>query len=89
MDTHIHIVMFSFSFFAGVNKTGYYNRKKFHSIKLQAIVDIDGNFRDVFVGWPGRSHDARCYANSPINESIESGQTEMFGCEIVRLGGFG
>jgi hypothetical protein len=50
----------------------YYNRKHFHSVKLQAIVDNAGNFRDTFIGWPGRSHDARSFVNSPIYTKLET-----------------
>ncbi|XP_020905164.1 protein ALP1-like [Exaiptasia diaphana] len=32
----------------------YVNRKKFHSIILQALVDSNYLFRDICVGWPGK-----------------------------------
>jgi len=54
----------------------YYNRKGFHSIKIQAICDADGLFLDVFVGWPGRSHDSRAFFNSPIFRRLEGGLLE-------------
>ncbi|KAH7966082.1 hypothetical protein HPB49_013624 [Dermacentor silvarum] len=42
----------------------YYNRKKFHSIILQGICNADMVFTDVFVGYPGRAHDARVLEES-------------------------
>lgn len=44
----------------------YYNRKGWHSIILQGVVNNRGLFTDVYVGWPGRVHDARVFANSSL-----------------------
>ena len=44
----------------------YINRKDYHSIILQGFVDSKYLFRDIFVGWTGRSHDARVFKNSPL-----------------------
>ncbi|XP_070548138.1 putative nuclease HARBI1 [Ptychodera flava] len=44
----------------------YNNRKKFHSIVLQAVCNTRLLFTDVHAGWPGSSHDARVWRNSPI-----------------------
>ena len=35
----------------------YYNRKGFHSIVLQGVVDCFLNFTDIFIGYPGRVHE--------------------------------
>ena len=43
----------------------YINRKDYHSIVLQRPVDNNYIFRNVFVGWPGKSH-ARIFKNSPL-----------------------
>ncbi|KAK7147951.1 hypothetical protein R3I94_010468 [Phoxinus phoxinus] len=51
--------------------TAYYNRKGWHSIVLQAVVDHNFCFTDVYVGWPGRTHDARVLSNSPIFKMAE------------------
>ena len=61
----------------------YYNRKSYHSIKIQAVVDAEAKFVDVFVGWPGRSHDARCFNNSPLRERIENGFLPTYGLVIL------
>ena len=44
----------------------YYNRKGHHSIVLQALVDHECKFMNIFVGWPGSCHDARILANSTV-----------------------
>jgi hypothetical protein len=54
------------------NHESFYNRKHFHSIKIQAICDWEGKYVDVFIGWPGRSHDARTFINSPIFQTIQN-----------------
>ena len=40
---------------------------------MQAVVDHDGYFTDVYVGWPGRVHDARVLSNSDIYRRGERG----------------
>ena len=44
----------------------YYNRKGYYSVIMQAMVDFRGLFMDVYIGWPGKVHDARVFANSSI-----------------------
>ena len=43
------------------NAEDYINRKDYHSIILQGHL-----FRDIFVGWTGKTHDARVFKNSPL-----------------------
>ncbi|KAL3210073.1 hypothetical protein MRX96_037386 [Rhipicephalus microplus] len=50
----------------------YYSRKKFHYIILQAVCDADMVFTDVFVGFPGRAHDARVLEESFLFEEAAS-----------------
>ncbi|KAH8026777.1 hypothetical protein HPB51_024326 [Rhipicephalus microplus] len=50
----------------------YYNRKKFHSIILQAVCDADMVFPDVFVGFPDRAHDAKVLEESFLFEEAAS-----------------
>ena len=44
----------------------YVNRKGYHSILMQAVVDSRYLYRDVVIGWPGSVHDARVFSNSEI-----------------------
>ena len=48
------------------NPSDYYNRKGFHSIIMQAVVDFRGLFLDTYIGWPGKVHDARVFSNSAV-----------------------
>ena len=41
----------------------YYNRKGYYSVIMQAMVDFRGY---VYIGWPGKVHDARVFANSSL-----------------------
>ena len=45
------------------NHATYINRKSFHSIVMQALVDSNYIFRDIVVGWPGSVHDAWVFSN--------------------------
>ena len=49
-----------------ISPDSYFNRKKFHSIILQGVVDNDCYFIDVNVGSPGRMHDARVFRHSQL-----------------------
>ena len=53
--THIPIIRPEESF------TDYYNRKGYYSVFMQAVVDCYGLFMEVYIGWPGRVHDARVF----------------------------
>ncbi|KAM3849596.1 uncharacterized protein ACN63O_002484 [Diretmus argenteus] len=72
----------------------YYNRKGFHSVILQGVVDHRLRFWDINVGWPGKVHDARVLGNSSLYERGQSGtlfphSTERFGgvnVPVVMLG---
>ena len=48
------------------NHTDYVNRKSYHSILMQVVVDARYLFRDVVIGWPGSVHDARVLSNSEL-----------------------
>lgn len=50
------------------NPNAYYNRKKFHSIILQAVCKHYLTFININTGWPGRVHDAKVFRNSTIFE---------------------
>ena len=52
----------------------YYNRKGWHSILMQGMVNHLGQFMDIYIGWPGRVHDARVFANSTLYRKGQDGQ---------------
>ncbi|KAL2645339.1 hypothetical protein R1flu_012926 [Riccia fluitans] len=52
----------------------YVNRKKLHSIVLQAVVDFQGTILDCFVGMPGVANDHRVLKNSGFLHRISSGE---------------
>lgn len=48
------------------NHTDYYNRKGYYSIIIQALVDYQYLFLDIYTGWPGSVHDAHVLAHSSL-----------------------
>ncbi|KAB0804394.1 hypothetical protein PPYR_01364 [Photinus pyralis] len=48
------------------NPVDFFNRKDVHSVVLQGICNDKLIFTDVYIGMPGRLHDARIFRNSPI-----------------------
>ena len=48
------------------NQIDYVNRKGYHSVVMQAIVDCTYLFRDIAIGWLGSVHDARILSNSKL-----------------------
>ena len=44
----------------------YFNRKGWHSIIMQGMVDHLYRFTNICIGWPGRVHDARILGNSSL-----------------------
>ncbi|XP_077056092.1 uncharacterized protein LOC143707263 [Siphateles boraxobius] len=63
----------------------YYNRKGWHSIILQAVVDGKGLFWDVCVGYPGSVHDARVLRQSNLWEVLNDG--ELLGQNKMNISG--
>ena len=40
---------------------------------MQAMVDHLGRFMDVYIGWPGKVHDARVFVNSNLYRKAVAG----------------
>ena len=72
------------------NPADYVNRKGFHSIIMQALVDSSYLFRDIVIGWPGSVHDARVLSNSHLyrlgndDKLFDGKQSEDIGGTIVK-----
>jgi hypothetical protein len=49
------------------------NRKGLYSLILQGVCDYKYVFTDINIGWPGRVHDGRLFANSEIFHKGENG----------------
>ena len=56
-----------------LNHTDYYNRKGNYSVNMQAVVDNQYRFLDIYVGWPGSVHDTRVFAHSSLYIKGEAG----------------
>ena len=54
------------------NHEDYFNRKRYHSVNLQAIVDSSLLFLHVSVGYPGSIHDSRVLQLSGIYDYAEN-----------------
>ena len=65
------------------NPLDYFNRKGWHSIVLQALVDHEYKFMNTNVGWPGSVHDARILANSKVYVKGESGDLVPRGMRCI------
>lgn len=51
----------------------YVNRKLYHSINVQTVVDPVGNYVNVVARWPGSTHDAFILRDSSVWDLFESG----------------
>ena len=61
-----------------LNHTDYYNRKGNYSVNMQAVVDNQYRFLDIYVGWPGSVHDTRVFAHSSLY--IKAGTLDSITC---------
>lgn len=64
----------------------YCNRKKFFSIHLQATVDSNMRFTNVYIGEPGSLHDARILRRSLIYERANEEKETVFPNDTFLLG---
>ncbi|XP_020633184.3 uncharacterized protein LOC110069952 [Pogona vitticeps] len=53
--------------------TEYINSKGYYSMVLQALVDHEGRFTDVYAGRSGKVHDARIFRSSPVFRAMNHG----------------
>ncbi len=65
------------------NPADYHNRKGFYSVVLQGIVSENYLFSDVFVGYPGKAHDARVFINSGFYDKVTKNNSLIENCPRV------
>ena len=68
------------------NAQDFYNYKQFFSFTVQAVCDSAGKFMDIECRWPGSVHDAKVFANSKINENLQTGK--IASTELTILPGY-
>ncbi|XP_052768080.1 putative nuclease HARBI1 [Mya arenaria] len=66
-DTHIRIRAPS------EDEYMYVNRKQFHSINVQVVVDGEDKIIDIVARWPGSVHDARTLRESGLSQLLDNG----------------
>lgn len=64
---------------------GYINKKGWHSIVLQAVVDANGLFWDLCIGYPGSVHEAKILRCSYLWDKLKDGQ--LLGQNTVSISG--
>lgn len=57
------------------NEYAYVNRKGFHSINVQVVIDHKARFRDIVVRWPGATHDAFIWNDCSLRERLTTQNT--------------
>lgn len=61
-----------------INARDYINRNKYFSINLQAVVDSQQRFINIYCGEPGSLHDSRALRRSPLYETATTNQAILF-----------
>lgn len=68
------------------NPIDFYNRNKVHSIILQGVCNHKALFIDVFIGMPGRMHDARVFRQSELFTRLNQGENILLPADMHLLG---
>lgn len=68
------------------NSTDYCNRKRYFSISLQAVVDSNMKFTNIYCGEPGSLHDARVLRRSPLYEDSCNNKEILFPNDTFLIG---
>ena len=70
--THVKLIAPS------LHEEQYVNRKGYHSINVQVIVDSDDKFINIVAKWPGSSHDSRVFRESGVYRNLENGTIDGY-----------
>ncbi|XP_066600586.1 uncharacterized protein [Prorops nasuta] len=68
------------------NAQHYCNRKKYFSINLQAVVDSNMRFTNIYCGEPGSFHDVRVFRRSLLYDTSSMDKSILFPNETFILG---
>lgn len=79
--THVRIVAPS------VNEHLYVNRKRYHSINVQVVIDAKYRILDIVARWPGSVHDARILDESGLKVLFEQNHVPA-GCYMLGDSGY-
>lgn len=61
-----------------IHGSDYFNKKQYYSLALQAIVDPDKRFIDLYCGEPGSLHDSRILKKSQFYEQVLNNPNVIF-----------
>ena len=54
------------------------NRKGYHSINVQVVVNADSQFINIDAKWPGNSHDSNVFKESEIFRHLEQSNIDGY-----------
>ncbi|XP_041472595.1 putative nuclease HARBI1 [Lytechinus variegatus] len=61
------------------NEDQFVNRKRYHSINVQIVVDASYRIINIDAQWPGSVHDSRILRQSGLGEILNNGDGHLFG----------
>ncbi|XP_061190799.1 putative nuclease HARBI1 [Saccostrea echinata] len=71
-----------------VNEEEFVNRKNYHSINVQIVVDAHCHILDIVAKWPGSTHDARILRESGISQLFQTPGIIPVKCHLLGDSGY-
>ncbi|XP_062602463.1 putative nuclease HARBI1 [Saccostrea cucullata] len=71
-----------------VNEEEFVNRKNFHSVNVQLVVDAHCHILDIVAKWPGSTHDARILRESGISQLFQTPGLIPVKCHLLGYSGY-